>query len=74
MLEEEEQNNYKTLEELKTFRKDISYKMDDATESEYNEYMKLQKQKEEERLYRAKTEDMNILKKYNSINKILLQK
>ena len=45
MLEEEEQNNYKTLEELKNFRKDISYKMDEATESEYNEYMKLQKTK-----------------------------
>lgn len=74
MLEEEEQKNYKTLEELKTFRKDISYKMDEETEAEYNEYMKLQKQKEEERMYRAKVEDMNILKKYNSINKILLQK
>ena len=74
MLETEEQNNYKTLEELKDFRKDISYKMDEATESEYNEYIKLQKQKEEERQYRAKYEDLNILKKYNSINKILLQK
>ena len=74
ILETEEQNNYKTLEELKDFRKDISYKMDDATEAEYNEYIKLQKQKEEERQYRTKCEDLNILKKYNSINKILLQK
>ena len=50
--EEEEQNNYKTLEELKTFRKDINYKMDEATETEYNEYKNSQKQKEEERVYR----------------------
>jgi len=74
MLETEEQNNYKTIEELKDFRKDINYKMDESTESEYNEYIKLQKQKEEERTYRTKSEDLNILKKYNSINKILLQK
>ena len=74
MLEIEEQNNYTTIEELKNFRKDINYKMNETTETDYNEYTKLQKQKEEERLYRAKCEDMNILKKYNSINKILLQK
>jgi len=74
ILETEEQNNYTTIEELKNFRKDINYKMNETTETDYNEYTKLQKQKEEERLYRAKCEDMNILKKYNSINKILLQK
>ena len=48
--------------------------MDEETERDYNEYLNLQKQKEEERQYRAKYEDLNILKKYNSINKILLQK
>ena len=45
MLEEEEQNNYKTLEELKDFRKDISYKMDEETESEYNEYLNYKNKK-----------------------------
>ena len=74
MLEVCNEQNYNTLEELKNFRKNINYKMDEETERDYNEYLNLQKQKEEERQYRAKYEDLNILKKYNSINKILLQK
>lgn len=73
ILELEENTDYKTLEELKNFRKDINYKMDSNTESEYNEYIEIQNQKEEKRQLRSKYEDLNILKKYNNINKILLK-
>ena len=71
---EEEEKKYKTLEELKNVRKKINYKMDDETENKYNEYLKIEQKKEEDRQYRTKCEDLDILKKYNNINKILLQK
>lgn len=64
--------NFNTLEDLKNFREEIDYNMDDRTSNEYNNYLNLKKINEERRIKRLEEEDINILRKYKNINKVLL--
>ncbi len=64
---------FNSLEELEKHRKNISYKMNDTDNKNYNHYLEHEKNKEQARLKRVEKQDMNILKQYNKINNILLQ-
>ena len=72
-LENLNMETFNTLEDLEKNRENINYTMDEKNKKEYNEYIKHNQKQEELRLERQEKNDLNILKKYNEINKILLK-
>lgn len=68
-----EVKTYKNLEELEKHRSDLSYNMSEEDNNNYNNYIQENKILEENRQKRLEKQDMNILKKYNRINKLLLK-
>ena len=63
---------YKNMEELEKHRSDLSYNMSEEDSNNYNNFLEENKILEENRQKRLEKQDMNILKRYNRINKILL--
>ena len=68
-----EVKTYENLEQLEKDRSDLSYNMSEEDSNNYNNYLHENTIKESNRQKRLERQDMNILKKYNRINKILLQ-
>ena len=64
---------FNSLEELKTRRKDLSYKMDNKTEESYNLYLNLLSINEKQRLNKIKMDDIRNQQQYERINKKLLR-
>ena len=64
---------FNNLDELEKHRSNISYKMDDENIEKYNKYLELQQLKEKQKQMKIERNDLNILKKYNKFNNILLE-
>ena len=64
---------FDSLEELKTKREDLSYKMDNKTENSYNLYLNSLSNNEEQRLNKIKRDDIRNYQQYDRINKKLLK-
>jgi curved DNA-binding protein CbpA len=71
-LEETKEELFNSLEDLKDYRENINYDMDSETNKKYINYLNFKNKDEENRLKRIQENDLNILRKYNNINKTLL--
>lgn len=65
---------YDTIDDLKSHRSKITYNMNEDDNVKYNEYIEYEKNKELNRKKKLEKTDINILKQYNKINKLLINK
>ena len=63
---------FENLEDLEKHRSDLSYNMSEQETINYNNYLHENTIKEQNRQKRLERQDINILKKYNKLNKLLL--
>ncbi len=63
---------FENLEDLEKHRSDLSYNMSEQETTNYNNYLQENTIKEQNRQKRLERQDINILKKYNKINKLLI--
>ena len=63
-----------SMDDLEKHRSNISYTMNNEDSEKYNNYIELEKIKEQQRLKKIEKRDMGILKKYRKLNNIMLEK
>ena len=65
--------SFNSLNELEKHRENISYKMNNQDQNNYDNYLELEKIKELQRIKKIERNDLNILKKYKKFNNIMLE-
>ncbi len=65
--------SFNSLNELEKHRENISYKMNNHDQNNYDNYLELEKIKELQRIKKIERNDLNILKKYKKFNNIMLE-
>ena len=65
---------FDSMDDLEKHRSNISYTMNNEDSEKYNNYIELEKIKEQQRLKKIEKRDMGILKKYRKLNNIMLEK
>lgn len=71
-VEEKLDNTFNSLEDLKNYRKNINYSMNNEEKDSYNNYIKSLEVNEINRINRLKMNDTKVYNTYKTINKVLL--
>ena len=64
---------YESIDDLENKRSNITYKMTEKEQSDYNKYLEYKKLKEFEKQKKIEKKDLNILKKYKQFNHSMLE-
>ena len=65
-------SGFDNMDDLEKHRSKISYSMNKEDTEKYNNYIELEKLKEQQRLKKIEKKDIGILKKYRKLNNIML--
>jgi len=66
-------SGFDNMDDLEKHRSKISYSMNNEDSEKYNNYIELEKLKEQQRLKKIEKKDIGILKKYRKLNNIMLE-
>ena len=72
-LLDSQMGSFNSLDDLEKHRSKISYKMNNEDIEKYNKYLEEQQLKDKQKQIKIERSDLNILKKYNKYNNILLE-